>query len=216
LSAATQLLERCLAGDHGAIEAVFQTYQRPVFRLAYATLLEPGQAGRAMQAGLNSVLGALRPGMTEEEFQVLLFQHVLKACRAERRRVLLAERLAILRIANRIGRKKYGALRAAGANGGPAGEDRALPVGAPHPLEAPVDSYPDVPARRRAGLWQAIGRLTEEQRVALVLRYEFDLPLAVAARVLRSSPGAVHARLTAARRVLGEAFEALQAGEARP
>jgi DNA-directed RNA polymerase specialized sigma24 family protein len=201
LSAATQLLERCLAGDPGAIESVFQTYQRPVFRLAYATLLDAQQAGRAMQAGLNSVLGALRQGMSEEEFQVVLFQHVLRACRAERRQTAwhkrqaaMQKRLSFLRIGKKAGQDKVDALN-------------------PHPLEAGLETYPDVISRRRAGLWQAMGRLPVDQRVALALRYEFELPLALAARVMHSSPGAVHARLSAARGVLGAVLDALQASQ---
>ena len=91
-----------------------------------------------------------------------------------------------------------------------------LLAAAKHPMDAALDSYPDAVARRRAGLWQAIGRLPLEQRVALALRYEFELPLALAARVMRSSPGGVHARLSAARQTLGDALDALQAAPTPP
>jgi DNA-directed RNA polymerase specialized sigma24 family protein len=159
-------------------------YRRPVFRLAYAALLDPDMAGRAMHAGLASVLDALRPGISEEDFQRPLFQHTLKAAQKERAR---ADRQRLLR--------------------------RAEPPGLAEP--AP-DDYPDALTRRKMGLWHAIRALPEAQRVALTLRYEFALPLEVVAGILRSSEGVVHARLSAARQVLGAVFEGLQAAPTQP
>ena len=178
MSASSQLLERCLAGDPASIEAVFQTYRRPVFRLAYAALLDPAAAGNATQAGLNSVLGALRTGMTEEDFQRLLYQHVLRACTRERQRSLLRR---LLRLSPR-----------------PTETAASL---APPPAPPPAHPPPSrSDPQRRAAMWQAVCALPAEQRVALTLRCEFDLPVPAIARILRMGPGGVHARLSAARR----------------
>lgn len=198
MSATTQLFERCLAGDPGSIEAVFQTYRRSVFRLAYATLLDSERAGRAMQAGLISVLSALRPGISEEDFQRLLFQHVLIACQKERsqagwQKALQKNRPKVLQRPTQT---------QPGLNG------TAPPAATP-------TQYPDAITRRKMGLWHAVCALPEAQRVALILRYEFELPVESVARILRSSPGVVHARLSAARQVLGAALDELMAPPGR-
>jgi DNA-directed RNA polymerase specialized sigma24 family protein len=115
--------------------------------------------------------------MTEDDFQRLLYQHVLRACARERRRGWLRH---LLRPALRLN---------------------------PDPPPSPAPARPD--PQRRDVLWQAVCTLPAEQRVALTLRSEFDLPVPTIARILRMGPGGVHARLAAARRsiaqTLGEA-----------
>jgi RNA polymerase sigma-70 factor (sigma-E family) len=56
--------------------------------------------------------------------------------------------------------------------------------------------WPTSSIEDRELLWQALGRLPERQRVAIVLRFYEDLPEAQVAEILRCRPGTVKSRIS--------------------
>ena len=66
-------------------------------------------------------------------------------------------------------------------------------------LEQPETAQPPAEPEEAETLWQAVLRLPEEQRLAVILYYYEDMPVAQIARTLRVAQGTVKSRLSRGR-----------------
>jgi len=164
-----QLIQRCEAGEAGAIEEFVHTYQPTAYRLALSILDDPAEADETAQDVLVTALHRLASFRGEAAFTTWLYTITLNLCRGRLRKRRSRERLArLLREAFRL-------------------HDQTQ-----HP-ETEVQQV-----EADAALWGAIRRLAGDQREAIVLRYYHELPIANIALVTGVSERTVHNRLRAA------------------
>jgi RNA polymerase sigma-70 factor (ECF subfamily) len=163
------LLQRCEAGEAGAIEEFVHTYQLACYRLALSILDDPAEAEEAAQDALVTALDRLGAYRGEAAFTTWMYTLTLNICRARLRKRRSRQRLA-------------GILQ----------EVFHLHAQPAHP-EAEFQKI-----ESDAALWSAIRRLADQQREAIVLRYYHDLPIANIAQVTGVSERTVHNRLHAA------------------
>lgn len=163
------LLQRCEAGEAGAIEEFVDTYQLAAYRLALSILDDPAEADEAAQDVLLTALAHLKSYRGEAAFTTWLYAVTLNLCRRRLRKRRSHERLVhLLREAIHIYSETL------------------------HP-EAEV-----LKVEADAALWSAIGRLADLQREVIVLRYYHDLPIANISQVTGVSERTVHNRLRTA------------------
>jgi len=91
-----QLLQRCEAGEVGAIEEFFHTYQPISYRLALSILDDPSEADEAAQDALVTALDRLASFRGEAAFTTWLYILTLNLCRQRLRKRRSRARLARL------------------------------------------------------------------------------------------------------------------------
>jgi len=168
-----QLLQRCEAGEAGAIEEFVHTYQLPTYRLALSILDDPAEAEEAAQDALVTALDRLATYRGEAAFTTWLHALTLNLCRMRLRKRRARQRLV-------------GLLQ----------EVFRLQAQPPH-TEAEFQRI-----ESDAALWSAIRRLADLQREVIVLRYYHDLPIVNISQVTGVSERTVHNRLRAAHKRL--------------
>lgn len=185
-----QFLQNCQAGDETAIESLVRSHQRGVFQIALSVLDDSRAPGAIPTAVLDEAEIATRQTFTaaldrlgryreDTPFEPWLYGIAVQVSRRRFRWWRLRRWFAAL--LGRAGR------RARSVSGQP--DLRGAPAPAADPRVGAGD----------AELWNAVRALPESLRVAVVLRYYHEMSIEDIARVLRSSEGAVHARLDAAR-----------------
>lgn len=172
-------LERCRAGDPGAIEALVQTHRPALYRLAVSILDDPAEADEAVQETFLAALRALPSYRGDAAFNTWLYRIAVNVSRGRRRKGRTWQRLK-------------DALTALVGLTGEAAE---------HPETAV--------ARRetRTAVWQAVQTLGEKHRWPVILRYYQGLSVAEIAAVLELNEGTVHSRLSIARERLRGALQ---------
>ncbi len=164
-----QLLQRCEAGEAGAIEEFVHTYLPTAYRLALSILDDPAEADEAAQDALMTALDHLGSYRGEAAFTTWLYAVTLNLCRGRlRKRRSHERRVRLLR------------------------DVFHMHAEIQHP-EAEVQKV-----EADAALWSSIRRLADPQREVIVLRYYHDLPIANISRVTGVSERTVHNRLRAA------------------
>ena len=164
-----RLIQRCEAGETGAIEEFMHTYQLGTYRLALSILDDPAEAEEAAQDALITALDRLASFRGEAAFTTWLYTLTLNLCRMRLRKRRSRQRLAgILQEVFRIHNQT-------------------------HYPEAELQQI-----ESDAALWSAIRRLTDLQREAIILRYYHELPIANISQVAGVSERTVHNRLRSA------------------
>ena len=163
------LLQRCEAGEAGAIAEFMCTYLPASYRLALSILDDPAEADDIAQETLLTALDKLATYRGEAAFTTWLYALTLNVCRRRLRKRRSHERLArLLREVFHI----HTEIRQ---------------------LEAEVQQV-----EADAALWSAIRRLADPQREVIILRYYHNLPIANISQVTCVSERTVHNRLRAA------------------
>ena len=164
-----QLIQRCEAGEIGAIEEFVHTYQLVSYRFALSILDDPAEAEEAVQDVLITALDKLDSFRGEAAFTTWLHTLTLNLCRMRLRKRRSRQRLAgILQEVFRIHNQ------------------------AQYPEAELQQKEADT------ALWKAIRHLTDPQREVIVLRYYHELPIASISQVTGVSERTVHNRLHAA------------------
>jgi RNA polymerase sigma-70 factor (ECF subfamily) len=164
-------LERCRAGDPGAVEAFVAAHQQAIFRLAVSILDDPAEADEATQETFLAALRALPSYRGDAAFNTWLYRIAVNVCRGRLRKGRTWQRLKDL-------------LQAAWHVTGEPAE---------HPEAAAARS------ETRAAVWRAVQALGEKHRLPVILRYYHGLSVAEIAQVLAVNEGTVHSRLSIAR-----------------
>lgn len=164
-------LERCRAGDPGAIEALVSTHRPAIYRLALSILDDPAEADEATQETFLAALRALPGYRGDAAFSTWLYRIGVNVCRGRLRRGRAWQRLK-------------DAVQAA----------QRWVVESPPTPEAAA-------ARREthAAVGRAVQALGEKHRLPVILRYYHGLSVAEIAQVLEVNEGTVHSRLSIAR-----------------
>jgi RNA polymerase sigma-70 factor (ECF subfamily) len=155
-----QLLENCQAGDAAAIETWISTHQQSVYRLALTILDEGSQDGiaeadEAVQDVFLAALRALHSYRAEAEMKTWLYAITLNICRG---------RLRKRRSRQRLQQALKGLLHL----------QRQMP---------PAIETIAMQHIQHSIIWDAVRRLPDNLRLAIVLRYYLSLPLAEIARI---------------------------------
>jgi RNA polymerase sigma-70 factor, ECF subfamily len=173
------LLQRSLDGDADAIQALVQSHQAAVYRLALSILDDPVEAEEAAQDAFVRALSALSTYRGDAQFKSWLFSITINLCRQRLKKrkakeILLGTLQSIFRLK---------------------GEGLA------HPEEVLI--------RREAktALWSAVEALGEKHRLPLILYYQHELSVAEIAEVLDLRLGTVLSRLYTARERLRAALD---------
>ena len=175
----TDLIRRFQRGQPLMFEALFDRYKDYVYRVAFYTLRHAEEAEDATQETFLDVLRALPDYDVEgaARFETWLYRVTVNRCRMRlRRRQLPSEEWDEV-------------------------EERLERLPNPH------EEQPEAGLERRereADLWRAVGRLSEEHRAVLLLRYQQDFSYEEIAAALRISLGTVKSRLYNAHRKLKE------------
>lgn len=174
-----RLLQRTLAGDPAAVQALVQAYQQAVFRLALSILDDPQEAEEAVQDAFVAAINALDSFRGQASFKSWLFAIAINLCR---------KRLKKRRARDLLVRTLHSLFRLSGP--GPA-----------HPEEIVI--------RREAqsALWKAVDALGEKHRLPILLFYEHELTVAEIALALDLPVGTVLSRLHTARERLRETLK---------
>jgi RNA polymerase sigma-70 factor (ECF subfamily) len=172
-----QLLQRSQAGDSAAIQALVETYQRDVFRLACSILDDPGEAEEAMQEAFVTALNALDRYRGDASFKTWLFSIAINTCRRRLRKRKARERL--MRAVQMLFR---------------------MGAGPAHPEEIVIRR------EARTKLRCAIHALDEKHRLPLLLYYNQGLTVTEIAQALDIPVGTVLSRLYTARERLRAAL----------
>ena len=172
-------LERCRAGDPGAVEALVTAHRPAIYRLAVSILDDPAEADEATQETFLAALRALPAYRGDAAFNTWLYRIAVNVCRGRLRQGRAWQRLK-------------DALQAA---------QRWWGEPPPTP-EAAV-------ARRQteAAVYRAVQALGEKHRLPVILRYYHGLSVAEIAQVLAVNEGTVHSRLSIARERLRVALQ---------
>jgi RNA polymerase sigma-70 factor (ECF subfamily) len=184
------LLQRSLDGDADAIQALVQSHQAAVYRLAFSILEDPAEAEEATQDAFISALNALGSYRGDAQFKSWLFSITINLCR-QRLKKRKAKELLLGRIQSLF---------------------RLKGEGPAHPEEVIIQR------EAKTALWSAVEALGEKHRLPLILYYQHELSVAEIAEVLGLRLGTVLSRLYTARERLRaaldlEAVAVLEAGE---
>ncbi len=174
-----ELAARAKDGDVDAYEALVAKYQEVAYRVAYLITRDAGEAQDATQDAFVRAFRALDRFRSGSSFKPWLLQIVANQARNRRRS---ANRR--LELATRVERS------------------RASGDAAPSPEVAALVHESQVE------LLQALDQLREEERLAVIYRYFFDLTEADMAVAMRCRPGTVKSRLS---RALGHLRQILDA-----
>ena len=177
-----ELAERAKGGDVDAYEALVANYQQLAFRVAYVITRDAGEAQDATQDAFVRAYYALDRFRSGSSFKPWLLRIVANQARNRRRSA---------------GRRLELATRVGGSR--PSGD------------AAPSPEVAALAGETRGELLDAIEGLREEERLAVIFRYFFDLSEAEMAEAMGCRPGTVKSRLSRAmenlRRRLGSMDE---------
>ena len=162
-----ELVERAKRGDVHAYESLVTAYQQLAFRVAYLITRDEGEAQDAVQEGFVRAYYALDRFRSGSSFRPWLLRIVSNQARNRRRSE---------------GRRLELAARAEGTR--PSGDAAPSPEGTA--LEAET----------RSELLDALDQLREQERLALMYRYFFDLSEAEIAIAMGCRRGTVKSRLS--------------------
>ena len=163
-------LERCRAGDPGAVEALVTTHRPAIYRLAVSILDDPAEADEATQETFLAALRALPGYRGDAAFNTWLYRIAVNVCRG---------RLRHGRAWQRLKDALQSALRLHGET--------------EHPEAAAARRQTE------AAVYRAVQALGEKHRLPVILRYYHGLSVAEIAQVLEVNEGTVHSRLSIAR-----------------
>lgn len=173
------LLEKTLSGDVEAFGELIRLYERPIFNLCYRMLGDGAEAEDAAQEAFIRAYSNLASYDRGRSFKTWLFSIASNHCIDRLRK----RRLTLLSI------------------------DEPLP---PHP--ALVSDQPDpeqqmLEEERSALIQKLLNQLAPDYRVAVVLRYWYDLSYQEMSEMLETTESAVKSRLFRARQALVELLE---------
>ena len=178
------LCQRVAGGDGAAFDLLVERYQQRAYRLAWSILRDPEEARDLSQEAFVRVYQTAGTFQGRSRFSTWFYRIMLNLCLDHRRRNGWWRRVSTV--------TEPGAL-AALANG-----HRPL---APEPGER-LDQD-----RRVARLWRAVADLAPQQRAAVILYVQEELPTAEVAAVLNCSESTVrvhlHRALIALRKHMG-------------
>jgi RNA polymerase sigma-70 factor, ECF subfamily len=173
------LLQRSLDGDADAIQALVQSHQAAVYRLALSILDDPAEADEAAQEAFVSALNALETYRGDAQFKSWLFSITINLCRRRLKKRQAKELL-------------FTALQSL---------FRLKGEGPAHPEEILIQR------EAKTALWKAVEALGEKHRLPLILYYQHELSVAEIAEVLNLRLGTVLSRLYTARERLRAALD---------
>jgi RNA polymerase sigma-70 factor, ECF subfamily len=163
------LLERCEAGEAGAIEEFVNNYLPTAYRLALSILDDPGEADEAAQDAMITALDKLTSFRGEAAFTTWLYTVTLNICRGRLRKRRSTERVVLLL-------------------------QKVFPHQSNHHnLESTFEKV-----ESNGTIWQAIQQLKERQREVIILRFYHNLPIADISQVTGVSQRTVHNRMRTA------------------
>jgi RNA polymerase sigma-70 factor (ECF subfamily) len=175
-----ELIQRFQRGQTRAFEALYDRYKDYVYRVAFYTTRNSGDAEEAVQETFLDVLRALDHYRTDgpARFETWLYRVTVNRCRSLMRRKRpasadwewIVERLERIPSPHREGDPEANLLR----------------------------------GERAAALWQAVDALPESQRMVVFMRYRENLSYEEIAQVLGIKLGTVKSRLYYAHRALRE------------
>jgi RNA polymerase sigma-70 factor (ECF subfamily) len=175
------LCARVAEGDEAAFDALVERYQGRAYRLAWSLLRDAEEARDASQDAFIRLYESARSFRGDARFSTWFYRILTNLCLDRRRRP---------------------GWRLAAVNGA-----SPPPEEAPAPFADPVDRLGKEQDVTR--LWAAVERLSPQQRAALVLQVQEELPTAEIAVVLACSEATVrvhlHRALAALRRAMREA-----------
>ena len=169
-------VQRTLAGDPQAFGELVQRYERDVFNLAYRMLGERGEAEDAAQEAFMRAYSSLDRYDVERSFKTWLLSITSNHCIDRLRR----RRLVWLSL------------------------EEPLP---PHPALTSSTPGPEEEAltnERNLLVQEMLADLSPEYRLAVVLRYWYDLSYAEIADMLHTTESAIKSRLFRARQALAD------------
>jgi RNA polymerase sigma-70 factor (ECF subfamily) len=180
------LIHRFQRGQPRAFEALYERYKDYVYRTALFVTRNSGDAEEAVQETFLDVLRALPRYRVEgpARFETWLYRVTVNRCRSRARRKTLPS-------------ADWDEI-----------EERLERIPSSHPNHDPEGVT--LRRERAVGLWRAVDRLPETQRVVILLRYQQGLSYNEIAQALGISEGTVKSRLYHAHRRLKEQ---LQSGE---
>ncbi len=178
----TTLLQRCQAGEAGAIQDLIKTHQQAVYRLALSILDDPAEADEATQDAFVTALSALHTFRGDSAFPTWLASITINLCRNRLRRRQARERLM---------RALQSLFRLAGAS----------PT---HPEEIIVQHESSSAVRK------AVNSLGEKHRLPILLHYYHGYSVSEIAQALKISEGTALSRLYTARERLRLLLEGCQ------
>jgi RNA polymerase sigma-70 factor (ECF subfamily) len=174
------LIRRFQSGQPRAFEALYDRFKDYVYRTAFFVTRNSGEAEDAVQETFLDVLRAL-PNYDVQgpaRFETWLYRVTVNRCRSRMRR-------------KRPPTADWDEI-----------EERLERIPETHPDHNPEDVALD--KEQAIALWQAVDKLSEEQRVTVMLRYQQGLSYSEIAETLGISPGTVKSRLYHAHRKLKE------------
>lgn len=172
-------VQRTLAGDQQAFGELVLRYERDVFNLAYRMLGERGEAEDAAQEAFLRAYANLDRYDQERSFKTWVLSIASNHCIDRLRR----RRLTWLSL------------------------EEPLP---PHPAltsDTPGPEEATLVHERNVLVQELLDKLSPEYRIAVVLRYWYDLSYAEIAEMLNTTESAVKSRLFRARQALAEQLE---------
>ena len=177
------LIRRFQRGQPRAFEALYDRYKDTVYRTAFFVTRNGGDAEEAVQETFLDVLRALPNYRVEgpARFETWLYRVTVNRCRSRMRRKSLPS-------------ADWDDI-----------EERLERIPASHPNHDPEGVT--LRRERAVALWQAVDRLSEPQRVVVLLRYQQGLSYSEIARTLGISEGTVKSRLYHAHRKLREQLQ---------
>lgn len=164
-----ELANRAKGGDVDAFEALVANHEQLAFRVAYLITRDAGEAQDAVQEAFVRAYYALDRFRQGSSFKPWLLQIVSNQARNRRRSA--ARRIDLV---TRVGRS-----RASGD-------------------AAPSPEVSAMAGESRDELLDALDQLREEERIAVIYRYFFDLSEAEMAIAIGCRPGTVKSRLSRA------------------
>lgn len=166
----SQWIESARRGDPAAWEELVRLHQEGVFRFAYLQLEDPEEAADVAQETFLRAFRALHRYDAARPLRPWLLS--IAANLARNRRRALGRYAAALQRYVRLDPE---------AGGRPSGEPQGVEV-----------------AQRDQGLWQAVRRLSPDDRQIILLRFYLQLPVAETGQVLGVAEGTVKSRLSRA------------------
>jgi len=181
------LIRRFQRGQPRAFEALYDRFKDYVYRTAFFVTRNSSEAEDAVQETFLDVLRAL-PGYHVEgpaRFETWLYRVTVNRCRSRMRR-------------KRLPSAEWDEI-----------EERLERIPETHPEHNPEDVA--LQRERAVALWQAVDELSDDQRAAVLLRYQQGLSYSEIAEALSISEGTVKSRLYYAHHRLKERLESNEA-----
>lgn len=169
----TQLVKKAQKGDTRAFEQVIEQYYTKIYNIALGTMGNPHDAEDAAQNALIKIYGAIGEFRFKSKFSTWVYRVAMNSCRDE-----LRKRKRVTHISSEeIGESDFGA-----------------------DIQSP-ETYA-LKSEASIGLRDAIDRLKDEHKTAIVLRDINGFSYEEIARITKCSVGTVKSRISRARTAL--------------